>query len=78
MFTCNTHNRPMKQPFGCLDVIVSEQRRKKEGLLSVLKEALHHTVTSFIHFGKCAYFSHKGSSQQRDVFSLDLSPFLEA
>lgn len=69
----------MKQPLWVVEiVIVGEQQGEKEGFLALLKEAFHHTLTSFIGFRKCAYFTNKGSSHQQLSASSELcSAFLE-
>lgn len=68
----------MKQLLWLVEtIIVSKQQREKEGFLST-EEAFHHTVTSFIQFRKCAYFTHKASSQQLHSDSSEMcSAFLE-
>lgn len=59
-------NSPMKEPLLLVEiVIVSEQERKKEGFLSLLKETFHYTGSSFIWFRKCAHFTHKAVFQQQ-------------
>lgn len=79
MLSCNKPNGPVKQLLWLVEtVITSEQQREKEGFLFLLKEAFHYTVTSFIQFRKCAYFTHKASSQQLHSHSSEMcSAFLE-
>lgn len=61
MFSCNLPNRPMKQ-LWLVESLIVRANRSREGFQCLLKEAFHYTVTSFILFGKSAYFTHKGSS----------------
>lgn len=71
MFSCGEPDEA-KQIFAAATVDAKQKERR--GFLCLLKEPFYYTVTSFIWFGKCAYFLHKGSSLWQH---LDSSAFLE-